>query len=430
MGFVKTGVRMAVALGAFVALAACQSMSRPEVAGKGTDAATVALATPPGVGLKTTRGIRNAAGNLIPGPLAYTNAAGRLLYIYEKDSTPGVSACVGPCLQGYAPLLADKSLKLQGNWGVIAREPGVFQWAFKDNPLYVSTAAQESTTYKMCPVPDRKAGTPEFPDPWCVALFQPAAGIKIPDGFAVQEIPNASGQGLVDADGFTLYAFHGDATRDGQSCVAAPCKIIWKPVEAAALAGPVGDFTILKRADGSPQWAYKGRGLYTYSGDLAAGDAGGLHADVRWTPVMFAAYFTPPEIKMQVAPGFGTIWTDKAGMTLYTQNRAARGRGPSRPVPQVDCDAACMKVWHPFKAADDAQPSGLWTIVTAPDGSRQWAYRGQGLFSYSLDQKPGDMKGEYLYSYYKTDPTGKITNIANGRSAVDVPVSWRPAFPY
>ena len=68
-------------------------------------------------------------------------------------------------------------------------------------------------------------------------------------------------------------------------------------------------------------------------------------------------------------------------------------------------------------------------MIEAPDGSSQWAYRGQGLFGYALDQKPGDAKGEYLFSYYKVDSAGKITNIANVRSGVDVPVSWRPAFP-
>lgn len=413
---------------AVLLLAGCQTMEATKTAA----ASGPVLATPPGVGIKLTRGTRNAAGNNIPGPLAYTNEAGRLLYIYEKDTAAGTSACAAECLESYTPATSSKPLKNIGSWSTFERAPGVWQLAFKGSPLYLAKEEKESTAYARCSVPDRLPGSAPvaFPAPWCVALFEPAAGMKIPDGFAVHEIANATGQGLVDADGFTLYAFNGDVLKDGQSCIGAGCKVSWKPVEAPALASPVGDFTILHRADSARQWAYKGRALYTSTADLAPGDAEGIGADPRWAPVLLASYFTPAGIKIGVAPGFGTIFTDDVGMTLYAQNRGARGRGPSRPVPVVDCDDACLKVWHPFKAPDDAQGSGYWTVVKAPDGSRQWAYRGQGLFFYGLDHAPGDMKGEYIYSYYKTDPSGKITNIANVRSAVDVAVSWRPAFPY
>ena len=420
-------LRLASALAALLVLTGCQTMETS----KPVTATGPVMATPPGVGLKLTRGTRNAAGNNIPGPLAYTNAAGKLLYIYEKDVVAGASSCDAACLESYTPATSPKPLIDKDQWSTFERSPGVWQLAFKGNPLYLAKEDKESATYARCPVPTRTGGAVEaFPAPWCVALFQPAGGMKLPDGFAVQEIANASGQGLVDSDGFTLYAFKGDVTRDGQSCITAACKVEWKPVAAPALAVPVGDFSVVRRSDSSLQWAFKGAGLYTHSGDLAPGDATGIGADPRWTQVLLASYFTPAGIKIGMAPGFGTMFTDDAGMTLYAQNRGARGRGPSRPVPVVDCDEACLKVWHPFKAPEDAQGTGYWTVIKAPDGSRQWAYRGQGLFFYGLDKAPGDLKGEYIYSYYKTDPTGKITNIANVRSPTDVIVSWRPAFPY
>ena len=50
----------------------------------------------------------------------------------------------------------------------------------------------------------------------------------------------------------------------------------------AQLAEPVGDFTLVKRADGIRQWAYQGRGLYTYTHDLAPAAANGVGIDERW----------------------------------------------------------------------------------------------------------------------------------------------------
>ena len=51
----------------------------------------------------------------------------------------------------------------------------------------------------------------------------------------------------------------------------------WRPVRAAALAVPLGDFSIIKRKqDGTRQWAYKGEALYIYAGDYAAGYVNGI----------------------------------------------------------------------------------------------------------------------------------------------------------
>jgi predicted lipoprotein with Yx(FWY)xxD motif len=44
---------------------------------------------------------------------------------------------------------------------------------------------------------------------------------------------------------------------------------------ASATAKAVGSFTIITRADGSKQWAYKTHALYNFSGDARPGDAHG-----------------------------------------------------------------------------------------------------------------------------------------------------------
>ncbi len=53
---------------------------------------------------------------------------------------------------------------------------------------------------------------------------------------------------------------------------ASPCAANWPPLKAAADAKLTGDYTIIMRADGTKQWAYKGRPLYTWKNDKKPGD--------------------------------------------------------------------------------------------------------------------------------------------------------------
>lgn len=46
----------------------------------------------------------------------------------------------------------------------------------------------------------------------------------------------------------------------------------WPILAAGATDQAEGDFTIIDRADGAKQWAYKGLPLYTFFKDAAAGD--------------------------------------------------------------------------------------------------------------------------------------------------------------
>ena len=78
---------------------------------------------------------------------------------------------------------------------------------------------------------------------------------------------------LVDAAGHTLYLSAEDPP--GQSECTGPCTRRWTPVEAGPPAEAHGDFTILERADGTPQWAWRSKPLYRWIGDTAAGDVTG-----------------------------------------------------------------------------------------------------------------------------------------------------------
>ena len=77
----------------------------------------------------------------------------------------------------------------------------------------------------------------------------------------------------------------------------------------------------------------------------------------------------------------------------------------------VACDAECRKIWHPYPAPADAQPSGYWGVAILPDGTKQWTYKDFALYTYDGDKKPGDMTGENIYDIsLSNDP-----NINNDR---------------
>ncbi|WP_372525395.1 hypothetical protein [Piscinibacter sp.] len=62
---------------------------------------------------------------------------GMTLYTFDRDAaSPGRSACNGPCVANWPPLMADGTAQSTGDWSVIARDDGQKQWAYKGKPLY------------------------------------------------------------------------------------------------------------------------------------------------------------------------------------------------------------------------------------------------------------------------------------------------------
>ena len=84
----------------------------------------------------------------------------------------------------------------------------------------------------------------------------------------------AAGPALVDSRGMTLYTFDRDQT-PGKSVCNGPCAVNWPPLPVTSNAKPSGDWSLVTRDDGSLQWAYKGKPLYTWIKDMKPGDATG-----------------------------------------------------------------------------------------------------------------------------------------------------------
>ena len=70
---------------------------------------------------------------------------------------------------------------------------------------------------------------------------------------------------LVDAKGMTLYTYDKDAA--GVSNCTGQCAQNWPPLKAEAGAKAEGEWSLVKRDDGSLQWAYDGKPLYTFIND-------------------------------------------------------------------------------------------------------------------------------------------------------------------
>ena len=73
---------------------------------------------------------------------------------------------------------------------------------------------------------------------------------------------------MADAAGKALYTYDMD-TMKGMSHCTNRCEAAWPPLKAAADAKPIKDWTVISREDGSKQWAYKDKPLYTFARDEA-----------------------------------------------------------------------------------------------------------------------------------------------------------------
>ncbi|MEG1039474.1 COG4315 family predicted lipoprotein [Pseudomonas sp. NUPR-001] len=78
---------------------------------------------------------------------------------------------------------------------------------------------------------------------------------------------------MVDHAGMTLYTFDKDS--DGKSMCNGECAKNWPPLMVKAGDTAEEGWTQIKRDDGSMQWAYKGKPVYTFIKDKKAGDMTG-----------------------------------------------------------------------------------------------------------------------------------------------------------
>ncbi|MGB8183349.1 MAG: hypothetical protein WCF13_13365 [Stellaceae bacterium] len=111
-----------------------------------------------------------------------------------------------------------------------------------------------------------------------VCLIAAVMAFGIAPAFAADMAPASAantdkGPVLVDGKQMMLYTFAKD-TATQSNCNGA-CASSWPPLMAPASAAATGDWTVVTRADGTKQWAYKGHPLYNWMKDTKPGDMTG-----------------------------------------------------------------------------------------------------------------------------------------------------------
>lgn len=97
---------------------------------------------------------------------------------------------------------------------------------------------------------------------------------------ASADMAKVEGDHYVNKDGMTLYSFDKDSA--GVSTCYDTCAVNWPPLLADAGAKAKDGFTLVKRKDGSMQWAYDGKPMYLYIKDKKAGDKTGDGVGGTW----------------------------------------------------------------------------------------------------------------------------------------------------
>lgn len=87
---------------------------------------------------------------------------------------------------------------------------------------------------------------------------------------------------LVGPNQMTLYVFDRDTAHSGKSVCNGECATNWPPLVAPVGAKPIGNWSVVQRDNGTPQWAYQGKPLYYWVKDSKPGDATGDGVGKVW----------------------------------------------------------------------------------------------------------------------------------------------------
>ena len=412
--------------------------------------------TPPGVTLVDVVRELPASSDLV----LWTrlgDAEGRTVFRSNADA-PGVSRCEATCAVEFPPLLADAGATPFGDWSVVRRAAGRLQWAYQSYPLYTWSEEQEpgevatnvglsETTTLKTAGSLAKVGSLLPPVGWEVARFEPAASMLLPAGIELRVVASAQAVVFADFEGRTLYRSTDDGMGDPQTCSEHGCERPWRPVVAPALAGDVGDFSVVVRANGLRQWAYVGRPLYRFEGDALPGDVHGRNLGGGWEVAALSENFRPAHVTVTALPGYGDALSVH-GMTLYAGSAfekywggrnlrdsftVAYFRG-KRLGSDACSDDGCLATWRPFRAPAGARSTGFWEVIRRRNGTDQWAYKGFALYTHTGDTVPGQNRGHAIYEF--TDPAGRaealdrVAMLAEiGNAAGGAGVYWNIAKP-
>ena len=220
--------------------------------------------------------------------------------------------------------------------------------------------------------------------------------------------------------GFSLYIFDND-TVGTSNCNSAECIASWPPFVAAENAMATSPFSIIQRDDGNNQWALRGKPLYFFSSDAAAGDVNGEGVGGVWhvaitEPVLFSpvslntidSVYLIASGQVNVAlpsvagdnTAFNSVSTDMQSRSLYTFDNDTANVS--------NCNGGCLASWPALLADENDVAVAPYSIIERSMGgtatARQWAYHGQPLYFFSGDTIAGETNGKDIANWRLARP--------------------------
>lgn len=318
------------------------------------------------------------------------------------------------CTDLWEPVHADRSARPVGKWTILTRTDGTQQWAYDEHPLYTSTKDHNPGEVNgTAPHTFLRANGEDFSD--APAYRWPVGPpSRVPPGFAVRTVP--AGRMLVTDKGWSVYSHDRDSPT--QSACEEGCARDWPPLLAPQLAQASGEWTLIDRARGQRQWAFRGKPLYTRAADRFFASQEGSDTP-GWTNVFVQAAAVPPTgftVQDTVA---GSVVADSNGHTVYVYNCGDDSQD------QLSCDhpddtqvyriaicgggdvAKCREKWPYVPAPAGAKSeSQIWSVMLIDpatghraksgqsDALAVWAYRDRPVYTFTLDKRPGDVYGD------------------------------------
>ncbi|MCC6915127.1 MAG: hypothetical protein IT566_15625 [Rhodospirillaceae bacterium] len=315
------------------------------------------------------------------------------------------------CAATWPPLLAPEGAKALGQWTIVERSDGKKQWAYNKQPVYTSDLDDRAGDTNGAATVLRRGGD----EPAERDVVGPPP--NVPPGFNV--LTTRAGRLVVNEARYSIYTWDNDAAN--KSNCTGDCARAWLPVLAPSSAQPQGEWSIVQRAAGVRQWAFRKKPVYTFSEDTGRASLAGAEVPGWHNVYTQMAPPNPAELRVEMTLA-GDVLADANGKTIYhytcgddSQDQMSCDLMDSPQVYRIaiagggNWDRA-LKMWPYLQASANAKlpANQLWSIVyvdpktgreaqaNAPGALRVWAYRKRPLYTYAGDKEAGDIEGNAI----------------------------------
>lgn len=331
--------------------------------------------------------------------------SGLSLYTFDNDSIDtatcdGTAGDTDTCAGKWPPLLAADGAAANSAMTIITRSNGDKQWALTGQPLYqwYEDKAQGDI------------GGDNINNIWHLARPMPLMTTSVNNLNAYvgnQIIASVTSAADVltsfraNKSSFTLYTFDKD-TINTSNC-SGDCINIWPPLLADAGARAEAPLSLVDMSGNNKQWAYKGKPLYFFVNDAAAGDTNGNEVKEIWhtatqepaiqrTTVNNGRFLSATgQVDVLMSNNgsitdFSVTSMNKDGFAVYTFDNDSNETS--------NCEGQCLEIWPAFLPSMTDQAIGDFTKFARSNGTIQWAYQGKPLYFFKNDNARSDINGD------------------------------------